>query len=377
MIRIVHLISGLNVGGAERVLADFVRGSDGSHFRHLVVSMMDEGPVGKKLAAAGVEVHSLRMRRGVPSLLGLVRLVRILQRSSACVLQCWMYHANLLGLVAGKLAGIPHIVWGIRCSDVDFASYRRMTRWVVTLCALLSRFPQAIIVNSKAGKRLHIVLGYEESKMEVVPNGFDLELFKPDPVARATVRKDLGLPSDALLIGLIARFDPMKDHATFLKAAKLLDERKPGVHYLLVGSGVCSENQVLSQLVRENRLNGSVHLLGHRDDIARLIGALDIACSSSSGEGFSNALGEAMSCGVPCAVTNVGDSAYIVGTTGQIVPPRNPSALANACADLLAMPEEDRRALGRRARERIASLFNLDRVTKQYEALYKRIATSP
>ena len=374
---ILHLITGTNVGGAEKALAALVRRSDALRFRYVVVSMAEIGPVGEDLITAGVEVHSLGMRRGTPSPAGLLHLIKIIRQTKPQLLQCWMYHANLLGLVAAKLAGVPHIIWGIRCSDVDFSRYRRMTRWVVTLGARLSRFPQTIIVNSEAGKRLHLRLGYIEYKMEVIPNGFDLKLFRPDFKSRITIRKDLGLPDNALLIGLIARFDPMKDHATFLKAAGLLSERKPGVHYVLAGSGVCHENQELSKLVSENKLNGSVHLLGPREDVPRVNSSLDIACSSSIGEGFSNTLGEAMACGVPCVVTDVGDSAYIVGTTGRVVPSRNPSALADACADLLAMLEEDRRALGRRARQRIASLFDLDLVTKQYETLYKRTATSP
>ena len=373
MIRIVHLISGLKVGGAERVLAALVRRSDALRFRHVVISMIEIGPVGEDLASAGVEVHSLGMRRGMPSPAGLLRLMKIIRRTRPQLLQCWMYHANLLGLVAGKLAGVPHIIWGIRSSGIDFFRYRHLTRWVIMLGAWLSRFPQSIIVNSEAGKRRHVELGYIESKMEVIPNGFDLEIFRPDAEARTLVRKDLGLPDNTILIGLIARFDPNKDHAIFLKAAGLLSQRKPGVHFLLAGSGVCHENQELSKLVRENNLNASVHLLGLRDDVPRLTSSLDIACSSSSGEGFCNALGEAMACGIPCVATDVGDSAYLVGDTGRVVAPRNPEALAAAWTELIEIGPEGRQALGERAHHRISQNFPISQMVARYQSIYLQL----
>ena len=373
-VTILHLITGTNVGGAEKALAALVRRSDALRYRHVVISMIGIGPVGEDLTSAGVEVHSLRMRRGTPSLTGLLRLVKLIRRTRPQILQCWMYHANLLGLVAGKLADAPYIIWGIRCSDMDFSRYRCMTRWVVKLGAWLSRVPQRIIANSESGKMLHVGLGYVESKIEVIPNGFDLEVFKPDPDVRTAIRKDLGLPNNALLIGLIARFDPMKDHATFFKAARLLSERQPGVHYVLAGSGVCLENQGLSKLVRDNNLNGSIHLLGPREDVPRLNASLDIACSSSLfGEGFSNAIGEAMACGVPCVATDVGDSGYIVGDTGRVVPPRDFEALAAALAELIQMGPFGRRALGERARQKINENFPLGQTVDRYQSLYEHL----
>lgn len=372
---ILHLITGTSVGGAEKVLAALVRRSDASRFRHVVVSMTEIGPVGEDLVSAGVEVRSLGMRRGTPSPSALLGLVKFIRRIRPQLIQCWMYHANLLGLVAGKLAGVPHIIWGIRCSDMDFSRYPRMTRWVVTLDAWLSRFPQTIIVNSKAGKSLHVRLGYIETKMEVIPNGFNLEVFKPDPNARTIFRKELGLPDDALLIGLIARFDPMKDHATFLKAAGLLSRRKPCVHYVLAGPGVCNENQELSKLLRENNLNGSVHLLGLRDDAPRLTSSLDIACSSSLGEGFSNTLAEAMACGISCVTTDVGDSAFIVGDSGRVVPPKDPDALAAAFIGLIEIGQAGRCKLGRKARQRIEENFSLAEMVRSHELIYEQFGS--
>jgi len=373
MIRIVHLISGLNVGGAERDLGKLVQGSDGSRFQHVVVSMIEPGPVGKELAADGVEVHELGMRPGRPSPGGVLRLVKILRRIRPDVLHCWMYHANLLGLLAGKLAGVPHIVWGILCSDVDLGRYRPLTRWVVWLCARLSRLATIIIVNSQAGKKIHQAWGYDASKMVVIPNGFDVERFKPDAAARRSVRVELGVAKDTLLIGLIARFDPMKDHATFLKAAGLLCRSNPSVHFLLAGAGITQDNVAIREMVSENCLEGFVHLLGLREDIPRLTAALDIACLSSTGEGFPNVMGEAMACGVPCVVTAVGDAAYIVGDTGRVVPARIPEAMSAAWAELIEMGPTARHALGERARQRVEENFSLDNFVRRHIGWYEAL----
>src|SRR5215831_41945 len=207
MIRIVYLITGLNVGGAERTLAQVVRTSDAKRYLHSVISMIPVGPVANDLARAGIEVLSLSMRRGKPSLGGAARLVSILRHLRPDLLHCWMYHANLLGAVAGRAVGVPSIIWGIRSSDRDFASCRALTRWVVALGAFVSPLVDAITVNSEAGQQVHQRWGYFGSRMMVIHNGVDLHLFRPDEAARRSVRAELGLRRDAPLVGLIARFD--------------------------------------------------------------------------------------------------------------------------------------------------------------------------
>jgi len=284
-----------------------------------------------------------------------------------------MYHANLFGLLVGKMAGVPYIAWGIRSCNERLTSYRCTTRWVVRLGAWLSRLPDVIIVNSEAGKRVHENWGYDKSKTMVISNGFDLEAFKPDPAARRSVRTELGVGDNQFLIGLIARFHAMKDHATFFTAASLLGRRHPEIHFLLAGSGVSPENHEVARMARENGLAGFVHLLGSRYDISRLTAALDIACLSSWSEAFPNVVGEAMACGVPCVVTDVGDSAYIVGDTGRVVARRNPKALAAACVELIEMGAAERQALGQKARKRIEERFSLANMVRAYESVYESL----
>lgn len=376
MVRVCHLITEVDLGGADRGLTNLVRSSDPRRFSHAVISMTKIGSLGKQVAAEHV-VYDLGMRRGVPSPTAFFRLVRILRRLNPHVLHSWMYHANLMGLLAAWMAGVPRVIWNIHASNLDFTYYRRLTRSVVKFGALLSRFADRIVVVADRGKTAHQAYGYADTRMVVIPNGFDLDLFKPDPTAYAAVRRELGFTNDILLIGLIARFDPMKDHETFFKAASLLKDREPRVHFLLAGEGVDPENAQLCCLVRKHGLDSRVHLLGLRSDVQRLLAALNIAALSSAfGEAFPRAIGEAMACEVPCVVTDVGDSARLVGEIGIVVPPRDPSALADAWTRLLAKSEDERRALGRAARERIASHFSQQEITKRYEQLYAEIAAN-
>lgn len=373
MINVVHVITGLGVGGAEVSLARLVQASNGQHVCHRVFSMMDIGPLGDRLADAGVDVRALEMHRGSPSLLALWRLVRALRRLRPDVLHCSMYHANLLGLVAGRLAGVPHIIWVIHSANEKLIGFRALTRWVVRLCASLSHYPEVIVSVSESGRRVHEALGYDTSRMVVIPNGFSLDLFKPAPEARDTVRRELGLSPNTLLVGMIARFDPAKDFRNFFEAGKILPQRYAGVHFLMAGTGVSWDNPDLSRQIHELGLAGQFHLLGGRDDIPILDAALDIACLSSATEAFPTSVGEAMACGVPCVVTDVGDAADIVGDTGIVVPAGNPEALAGGLADMIDLGPDGRKALGQRARQRVEARFSLARMVEAYESLYESL----
>ena len=370
-IKIVHLITELNTGGAEQMLCKLVTHMDPRTFRPVVVSMTDRGPVGEKLASEGVPVLELGMRLGRPAPAGLLKLCRLLRKYDPDVLQTWLYHADLLGLLAGKVSAVKRIVWGIRCSDMDLRNYSPLTALTVWSNAKLSCFPDAILVNSEKGKQVHEKRGYSARRMRVIPNGFDIERFRPDETAREWLLAELGLTHQAKLIGFVARFDPMKDHKTFFRAASALAAKEDSVHFILAGDGMVVSNAQVSVLVKPKLLD-KVHLLGRREDIPRLLAAMDIATSASAyGEGFSNAVGEAMACGVPCAVTDVGDAGWIVGDTGIVVPPGSPELLADAWKRLLDMGREERQRLGERARARVAENFEINKVVRRFEDFYR------
>ena len=237
--------------------------------------------------------------------------------------------------------------------------------------------PSRIVCNSGVSAGLHQRhLGFSEHRWEIIPNGFDLEKFMPSESARSALRSELGLPPETLLIGLIGRYHPVKDHPNFLRAAAILRKSAAGVHFLLAGKGVDGHNTALREQSAALGLLDCTHLLGERDDMFRITAALDIASSSSSSEAFPNVIGEAMSCGVPCVVTDVGDSAWLVGDTGTAVPAQDSDALARAWMELCAADPSRRRDLGAAARERIAAHFSMASVAAQYEQMYERILGS-
>jgi glycosyltransferase involved in cell wall biosynthesis len=372
-LKVVHVITGLGIGGAETMLHKLVSGMDRERFENVVVSLIAPGPMGERIEALGVHVYTLGMQRGrlTPQHIG--RLYRLLRRESPDILQTWMYHANLIGVIAGRLACVPQIVWNLRCSDCVVGA-SRTTVWTFKVCARLSRWPSVIIANSEAGRRFHASKGYHARRWAVLPNGFDLEVFKPDEQARCVVRRELGLAQETCLVGLVGRYDPPKDHANFLRAAMLLSERQPEVHFLLAGRGVVPDNSELMGIVGSHSVRERLHLLGERSDMPTIMAALDVLVSSSSSEGFPNVIGEAMCCGVPCVVTDVGDSARMAGDCGVVVPPRDPGAIADGVEVLLGMETSARQSLGMAARRRMAEQYNLPAIVRRYEGLYDSLA---
>lgn len=375
MIPIIHLITGLETGGAERMLARLVAGIDRDRFHNTVVSMTNAGSIGADLAKAGVPTVSLGMSRGVANPMRLMRLVTLLRRHRPAILQTWLYHADLMGITAGRLAKVPNIVWNIRCSDMNMQDYRWMSRPLPRLLAKLSEFPATVVVNSETGRRVHENYGYRPRSWQMIPNGFDVTQFRPDPEMRRRTRAELGVPDDVVLIGLPARLDPMKDHLTFFAAATDLLGKDPNVRFVLIGRGLTDTNPWVTSRVAACGLSNHIHLLGERRDIETLYPALDIVTLSSAfGEGFPNVLGEAMACGVPCASTDAGDAVQIVGDTGVVFEARDPTAMVVAWRKLIQMGPEQRQELGRRAREHIVRDYSLPVIVRRYERLYEEIA---
>jgi len=373
--KILHIITGLSTGGAEMMLYKLLSVMDKSIFKSEVISLTSIGPIGEKISAMGVQVRALGMRRDVPNPLTIFTLACLLRRSKPDVIQTWMYHADLIGGLSAKLAGNIPVVWGIRHSNLDPEGNKRTTIWTAKISALFSRWlPVKIVCCSEASRRVHTALGYDSDRMVVIPNGFDLDIFKPDLERRTLIRQEVEISENTMLIGMVGRFDPQKDHCNFIKAAALLQKGVPDVRFLLCGDGITWENQKLSKWINEAGLHEYFSLLGRRIDIPQIMTAFDIASSSSSyGEGFPNVVGEAMACGVPCVVTDVGDSALIVGDTGKVVSPKDPHALAGAWSELIKLDKDKRQKLGDNARLRIRDNFSLSFIVKQYEELYKGV----
>ncbi|MEE9140264.1 MAG: glycosyltransferase [Alphaproteobacteria bacterium] len=361
--RVLHVITDLQTGGAERMLTSLMTASwpAGADFR--VVSLTPGGEFRSGLEEAGLWVRDLGLRRGLPNPIALWRLVRTIRDYKPDIVQSWMYHADLvaaLGLLLSGRRRKTRLFWGVRCSNMDTGRYSWTLRFVIDACARMSHIPDAIIANSEVGRRHHVKIGYLPRRAHVVDNGVDTELFRPDESAREKVRRELGLEPEAPVLALVARRDPMKDHDTFFRAL----ERVPNAYALLIGLGTESFPDMPRVLK-----------LGERHDVPRLLGACDLLVSSSAfGEGFSNAIVEGMACGLPAVATDVGDARRIVGDAGLIVPPRDPVAMADAIGTLLSGSDEERRRRSALARRRVVERFSLAAAIKRFGELYEKAA---
>ena len=378
MLKIIHLITDLFTGGAEMMLYKLVTRLDRTRFENVVISMIEDGELVKPIEKAGVPVLNLEMKRGVPDPRALLRLSRILREEKPQVLQTWLYHSDLVGLAAARLGGVQTVVWNIRCSNVDMQKYSRLSAITRSLLAALSSRPSVIVANSYVGRDEHVRFGYRPRRWEIIPNGFDVDAFAPDHGQRSRIRGQLGIADRDFVIGTVGRLDPMKDYATFFRAATILLAKNPNVHFLLAGRGLERGKTGLAEEASAASLQpGNFHLIGERSDIPPIMNAMDIfTLSSSFGEGFPNAIGEAMSCGVPCVATNVGDVPKVVNGTGILVPPGDAVALAAGWEKMITMSSTDRYAMGRAARIRIVSLYSLPAVVARYESLYEELAAA-
>lgn len=369
------VVTGLAHGGAERMLWKLLARIDRRRFRPHVLALAAEAPMAAEFASIDVPVRVLGLRRSWTSLAALPRLARLIRDAAPRLVQTWMYHADLLGGLAAHLAGRLPVVWNVRHSDLGWRTNRWSTLLAARACAALSRrIPRRIVCCAEAARRSHEALGYDGRRMRVIPNGFDVDAGPPPrPEERARRRDELGLPESAFVVGLVARYHPQKDHRTFLEAARRMRALRPAAHFVLCGDGVDPANRELAELVRRTGCPEAFLLLGPRADAAQLSAAFDVAVSSSRGEGFSNAVGEAMLSGTPCVVTDAGDSAALVGDTGLVVPPGDPVALCTALERLARRDAGARRRLGERARARIVARYSLGEIAARYEALYEEV----
>lgn len=338
-----------------------------TNFDHEVVSLSPLGLVSETLRASGIPVSSLNMHRRRLTPFALVRLRRHIQRVHPTILQTWMAHADLMATLAGLGTGVP-LVWNVR-NTYD----SRNSRTAPAVCARLSSHPDVVIANSFAGKASYEAIGYHPRAWQVIPNGFDTERFRADRDAPIRVKARLRISPTNLVVAMIARRHPMKDHETFLRAARIVAAETENVKFVLIGGGITTDIQ-LSNLIGQLGLHDAVLRPGLQAEVQDVLPGLDlVVLSSKYGEGLPNAVGEAMSCGVPCVVTDVGDAARLVGDTGLVVSPSSVEALAGGMIQMLRLPAADRWSMGTRARSRIESHYSMAGAVAEYEALYSRL----
>jgi glycosyltransferase involved in cell wall biosynthesis len=360
-VRVVLLTRSLELGGAERQLCLLARGLKARGHDARVVSFYPGGPLTAMLTEAGVPVASPG-KAGRWDLAGFaVRLTGLLRAGSPQVVYGFLDAPNLAAAWLKPWLQGAKVVWGVRASDMDLNRYDWFARLVGRLPALTAGRADLIIANSSAGAEQARRRGLPGSRLLVIPNGIDTARFVPDQASGLVWRTRWGVAPGEDLVGLAARLDPMKDLPTFLGAAAIMREARPGARFVVVGGGPQDYAEGLKALGRELGLAGALTWAGPQTDMPGIINALDLCVLSSAfGEGFPNVVGEAMACQVPCLVTEVGDAAWVAGEAGLAVPPRQPEALAMAALSLLAQTPEQRLALGRRLRARVVENFSLE-----------------
>lgn len=376
--RVVHVITGLGQGGAEAMLEKLLHAGRrlNPEIDQQVISLRGLGVVGARLLESGFQVRALDMTTSIVSLFKLARLASMLRAFPRdTVVQTWMWHGDLLGGVCARMVGRGKVIWNVRNAlPIDIAR-RRTSIWAVRLCAKLSRWvPQRIVCNAEAAKSAHCAIGYDVSRCVVVRNGFDLDRFKPMADRRNAWRDRMGVRDEEVLVGMIARMDPLKDHTNFVRAAALVvaSGRHEHLRFVLVGKGVPASTHLRTSL-EQSGLEGRFLLLDRQEDVPGVMNALDVFCLSSRSEGFPNVLGEAMACGVPCVTTDVGDARLVLGDDRWVAPPGSARDLADRLSALLDLPDDERQELGSVQRLRIERDFGIDAAWRQYLQLYQAL----
>jgi glycosyltransferase involved in cell wall biosynthesis len=370
--RIAFLIDRLNYGGAERQLV--VLANTLSQAGHTVVVLVfyDDNVLEPELRASGVRIRSLR-KRGRWDIAGFMRrLLVALRQERPDVLHSYLGVPNILAAMIKPLFPSMNVVWAVRASDMPLHWYGSLPRLLDVLARLLSICPDLIIANSSAGRRHVVAAGYPARKVVVVHNGIDTDRFTPSADARARFRRQWHVPPEHALVGLVGRIDPVKDHATFLRAARILIGRSD-VRFACIGDGPEPWRHALREQAEALGLEDAVIWIPAQADMTEVYNGLDVLCSSSVSEGFPNVVAEAMACGVPCVVTDVGDSARVVGRHGRVVPAGDAYAIADGIAQLLKTPLADRARMAAANRAWISQEFSVTMLRRGSEAAIRSV----
>ena len=370
-LKVLHIITSTDVGGAENALYQLVAHADKSRFTMRVISLASKGPVANKIEADGIEVQSLEMKPGRFSIRAFFQLLHHIRSEKPDLIHCWMYHANLFGGFAGWLTRVP-VVWGIHHHSAGKSHLKLKSIFILRLGALFSCIPKRILFVSENSLKAHIDLGFDEDKSIVTPNGVDTGHFRPNQNLGNSLRKKLGIPLNVPVIGHVGRFNPAKDHQTFIKASALIIKKMPQARFILCGKNVTEDNTQLFYYLETAGIKTEVHLLGEQLEMQGVYPAFDILIQSSLSEAFPLSLVEAMACGVPCVATNVGDSALIIGETGRLVTTGDHIAIAEKSFSLIKNKKLLKK-LGIQARKRIIDKFQITEVTKSMEAIYEDV----
>ena len=357
----IHIITGLDKGGAERFLYNLISNGLKGQFSNSVISLMSEGYYGNLLKKKRIPVFSLDMKRGQINFSALRNLKRILSDQKPDVIQGWMYHGNLAALLGYlMISRKASLSWTIRLSLEIYKRMKFTTRLAIKLGSFFSNIPDLIIYNSNRSLKQHRDIGYNKHNDFSIPNGFDIRVWKPNKKIRLALRNKLKISNNTKVIGYVGRGDDQKDIPTLFKAFDRVCKKHSNIVLITVGRN----------LKKYSTNNKKIFFLGQQSNVHELMQIFDLLCLSSKAEGFPNVIGEAMATGVPCVTTDVGDAKNIVGKTGWISPPNDPISLANCLDNALKNSPKRLKKYGQIARKKIVNNFSIDDVKNQYISLY-------
>ena len=371
---IAHLITGLNIGGAENFLKRLITSYDKKEqFEHVVLNLMGQGVIGSQLRSGGIKVYDLNCNSAARLPFAILKMVWLIIYLRPDVFQTWMYHSDLIGGIVARVLGIRNVVWSIRSTHIEKSTGPR-TLMIRKLCAALSHyFPKIIVCNATRSRDLHKSLGYAPDKLLVIPNGFQPNAKREFYPAKLSFRDEYKIDPSTKLVVSVGRFNPVKDHRTFIKSAAMLAEKRKEVRFVMIGRDIHSSNAELSSLISSTKRPDLFYLLGERDDVSFCLSLCDVFCLHSISEGFPNALGEAMAIGLPCVTTDVGDASYLLGDRRWVVPPESPEDLAIKLDELLSLSPSERVEFGNALSTRVQTCFSMDNVKSLYSDLYRSL----
>ncbi len=372
MIRIAHISTGLDTGGAEVQLVRLLEKFDMKKFEMIVISLHEETYLADKIRDdLELPVFSLGLKKNP---LNIKNAFKILKEFNPDIIHGTMYEGGVAGTLFNKfLPKKPPVIWTVHEGLEHYESEPIRKQLQLKAWSLISDFPDCMMYVSHLNAEQHLDWGFKNSKALVMTNGVDTQTFKPNPNARKEIRESLNIPQDAFVIGITARFHPVKNHEGFLRAAGLLSKTHPNVHYVMAGTDIDHHNNALTDIIQDNNLQDHTHLLGNREDVPDVVNAYDVASLTSLGEAFPLTLGEAMATAKPCVATNVGDNAFIIKDTGRIVPVNDDQAIADAWKELVEMDKKSFKALGQAALQRTLNKFTLKKQVQEHESLYETL----